>query len=220
MTDEPTMSFMLDLLDIFIENVNLLIPISNLGGAMSNRDQSNQVDPRVLRTRQLIRDAFIDLLEETELEKMTVNRIAERATINRVTFYLHYKDIPDMLDRIADDIINQMHDALRSAPKEPTAVLVSLLEHIQENTKLFKLLLVTKRVPVFTERFMAVTGTLIAGKIEQHFKRSERHGVQPEIGSWYLSSAIIGTIITWLRHDTPYSPEFLAKQIRLLSPQL
>ncbi|WP_168121816.1 TetR-like C-terminal domain-containing protein [Paenibacillus sp. HB172176] len=187
---------------------------------MTNRDQSNQSDPRVLRTRQLIRDAFIDLLEETELEKLTVNRIAERATINRVTFYLHYKDIPDMLDRIADDIINQMYDALRSAPKEPTAVLVRLLEHVQENTKLFKLLLVTKRVPVFTERFMSVTGGLIAGKIENYFKRTDNHDIQAEIGSWYLSSAIIGTIITWLRHDTPYSPEYLAKQIRLLSPQL
>ena len=65
---------------------------------------SPRKDPRVLRTRQLIRDAFIDLLQEIDLEKITVNRIAERATINRVTFYLHYRDIPDMLEKMADDM--------------------------------------------------------------------------------------------------------------------
>jgi AcrR family transcriptional regulator len=63
-----------------------------------------KTDPRVLRTRQLLRDAVIDLMEEMSIEKITVNRIAERAKINRVTFYLHYKDIPDMLERMADDM--------------------------------------------------------------------------------------------------------------------
>ncbi|MFL6518236.1 MAG: TetR/AcrR family transcriptional regulator, partial [Bacillus sp. (in: firmicutes)] len=41
-----------------------------------------RVDPRILRTRQLIKDAFIDLLQEMEINKITVNRIADRATIN------------------------------------------------------------------------------------------------------------------------------------------
>ncbi len=66
---------------------------------MSTKPQ--RIDPRVLRTRLLIRNAFIELLHELELEKITVNRIAERATINRVTFYLHYQDIPDMVELIS-----------------------------------------------------------------------------------------------------------------------
>ena len=77
---------------------------------------SPRKDPRVLRTRQLIRDAFIDLLQEIDLEKITVNRIAERATINRVTFYLHYRDIPDMLERMADDMENEIHAILKEDP--------------------------------------------------------------------------------------------------------
>lgn len=67
-----------------------------------------RTDPRIIRTRQLIRDAFIDLLGEIQLEKITVNRIAERATINRVTFYLHYRDIPELLEKLADDMINEI----------------------------------------------------------------------------------------------------------------
>ncbi|MDQ7862471.1 hypothetical protein RCO48_20045 [Peribacillus frigoritolerans] len=45
-------------------------------------------DPRIIRTRQLIKGAFVELLEEMDLQKITVNRLAESATINRVTFYL------------------------------------------------------------------------------------------------------------------------------------
>lgn len=51
---------------------------------MNNTTQ--RTDPRVLRTRQLLRDAVIELLEEMDIEKISVNRIAERAKINRVTF--------------------------------------------------------------------------------------------------------------------------------------
>ena len=76
---------------------------------------SQRIDPRVLRTRQLIRDAFIELLQELELEKITVNRIAERATINRVTFYLHYRDIPDMIDKLAEEMINEIHAILKDS---------------------------------------------------------------------------------------------------------
>nr|WP_311625572.1 hypothetical protein [Peribacillus simplex] len=35
-------------------------------------------DPRILRTRQLIKDAFVELLEEMDVQKITVNRLAER----------------------------------------------------------------------------------------------------------------------------------------------
>ena len=128
---------------------------------------SQRIDPRVLRTRQLIRDAFIDLLQEIELEKITVNRIAERATINRVTFYLHYRDIPDMLERMADDMINEIHAILKedseSVPvlDSDWSVLVKMLEHIAENSNFYKVVLASKRIPVFTERLMKLIVDLI-----------------------------------------------------------
>jgi AcrR family transcriptional regulator len=67
-----------------------------------------QTDPRIRRTRQLIKDAFVDMLQEMEIEKMSISGIAERATISRVTFYLHYRDIPDMLNKMADEMIEDL----------------------------------------------------------------------------------------------------------------
>jgi len=47
---------------------------------------------------------------------VTVNRLAERATINRITFYLHYRDIPDMLEKMADDMIEEFSTVIKNTP--------------------------------------------------------------------------------------------------------
>jgi len=51
-----------------------------------------QTDPRVLRTRQLIEDAFLEVLGEKTLHALTVRDITSRAGINRSTFYAHFFD--------------------------------------------------------------------------------------------------------------------------------
>ena len=51
-----------------------------------------------VRTKQAIRQAFIELLNERPLDKISVKDIAERSTVNRNTFYYHYSDIYDLLD--------------------------------------------------------------------------------------------------------------------------
>ncbi|MEC0230624.1 TetR/AcrR family transcriptional regulator [Paenibacillus alba] len=177
--------------------------------------KSQRIDPRVLRTRQLIRDAFIELLQEFELEKITVNRIAERATINRVTFYLHYRDISDMIEQLADDMINEIHAILKEAPDPPDfniEILIKMLEHIEGNSKFYKVLLASKRIPVFTERLMKLIADFMSSRINK-LEESSTLNVQKDIAIWYGSSAIIGTIVFWLRNDLPYKPIFLAAQL-------
>ncbi|OCT16150.1 TetR family transcriptional regulator [Paenibacillus pectinilyticus] len=188
---------------------------------------SSRTDPRVLRTRQLIRDAFIELLQEIELEKITVNRLAERATINRVTFYLHYRDIPDMLERMADDMDHDIHTILNDLKKDANPdfdwnILVKLLEHFAEHAKFYKVVLASKRIAVFTERLMVLMVDLINDRIE-HRGASSPSGdtsvhIPQDIVTWYSSSAFIGTIVFWLSQDMPYTPLFLAKQLSLLAP--
>jgi AcrR family transcriptional regulator len=54
---------------------------------------ANENDPRVKRTRQLLLQAFISLLEERHtIHSIGVADIAERATVNRATFYAHFED--------------------------------------------------------------------------------------------------------------------------------
>ena len=102
----------------------------------------SRTDPRILRTRQLLKDAFIELLQEMDIEKISVNRIAERATINRVTFYLHYRDIPDMLEKMADEMIEDIKRILTNSGesefrgRRDWPMLVNFLEHIAEQCEI------------------------------------------------------------------------------------
>src|ERR1700758_2485871 len=50
------------------------------------------IDPRIRRTRQLLQQALEKLLETKEFEKISVQDIADQATVNRATFYDHYND--------------------------------------------------------------------------------------------------------------------------------
>ena len=51
-----------------------------------------RVDPRTKRTRQLLMDAFGQLLSEKSFEDITVQDVTDRATVNRATFYAHFED--------------------------------------------------------------------------------------------------------------------------------
>ncbi|MFF2876506.1 TetR/AcrR family transcriptional regulator [Gottfriedia sp. NPDC057991] len=47
-------------------------------------------DPRIIRTRNLIIDAFTELISEKDLDHIYVKDITNRANINRATFYRHF----------------------------------------------------------------------------------------------------------------------------------
>jgi AcrR family transcriptional regulator len=60
--------------------------------------QKNKDDPRVKRTRQLLKDAFISLVQEKDFESITIRDITEKATVNRATFYAHFTDKFEILE--------------------------------------------------------------------------------------------------------------------------
>ena len=57
-------------------------------------------------TQRVIRKTFMALLEERPLNEITVKLIVERCGINRKTFYNHYRDIPDLMEKILTDEVD------------------------------------------------------------------------------------------------------------------
>ena len=64
-----------------------------------------KVDPRIRRTRKLIMDAFIELSSQKEFKDITVKDITAEAMINRATFYYHFEDIYDLLDKSLSEVL-------------------------------------------------------------------------------------------------------------------
>ncbi len=59
---------------------------------LENVSAKKRVDPRVRRTRQWLQQALLDLMAEKSFEAITVQGLAERAGVNRATFYAHFND--------------------------------------------------------------------------------------------------------------------------------
>ncbi|MBN9400600.1 MAG: TetR/AcrR family transcriptional regulator ['Candidatus Kapabacteria' thiocyanatum] len=79
-------------------------------------DTELQVDPRVVRTRRLLLDAFIGLMGEKPFEDISITEIATRATVNRATFYAHFADKQELADaflREGFERILQKHTAVK-----------------------------------------------------------------------------------------------------------
>lgn len=65
----------------------------------------SKTDLRVLRTRKLIMDSFIELSGKKEFKDITVKDITTEAMINRATFYYHFQDIYDLLEKVLSEVL-------------------------------------------------------------------------------------------------------------------
>lgn len=82
---------------------------------MEQKKINEREDPRVLRTRHLLLQAFSDLYSEKSFHAITVQDITERAGVNRGTFYSHFEDKFALLEgwlreqfqqRVASPVLN------------------------------------------------------------------------------------------------------------------
>lgn len=64
-----------------------------------------KMDRRTIYTRNTVKDALLELLEEQPFEKITVASLCRQAEITRATFYLHFTDINAVLDEVLDEAL-------------------------------------------------------------------------------------------------------------------
>ena len=109
-------------------------------------------------TKQKLQNAFWDIHSEKYIEKITVREIAERAGVNRSTFYAYYKDAYDILEQSEDDIINALMSEhhWRSGDLLDTAKykedLKSIGMFLQKHQKPLSILIGEKGDPRFSKR--------------------------------------------------------------------
>ena len=64
---------------------------------------------RVRKTKKAMQDALAGLLLEKPLKNISVREIAEIADINRGTFYLHYRDVYDMVEQLQSEFFERFN---------------------------------------------------------------------------------------------------------------
>lgn len=69
-------------------------------------------DHRVRLTKMMLRDSFLDLMQEKPVGKITVKELCDKAGVNRATFYSHYTDIYDLYEEIERDLAQTIMHSL------------------------------------------------------------------------------------------------------------
>lgn len=96
-----------------------------------------------VRSKQLIRQAFFDLLQKKPAGKITVTDIVTTANINRGTFYAHYADIQALIETIETEFIEQLYAAISELKhidlvNSPLNVLLRISDFIEQDVELYK----------------------------------------------------------------------------------
>lgn len=176
-------------------------------------DKMVKVDPRIVRTKQMFQEALISLLKDKKNDrKLTVQKISDRAGLNRATFYLHYQDLRDFIEQMNKEVLDEMYRTIIPPSAEMTPVvsgrfrLVSFLEYIQKRAVLFELMLESKK---FRNKVFRILIDVLA----QWEEERERNGQSFKVPLDILAASTLGIVSWWLQEGMPYSTNYLAEHI-------
>ncbi len=76
-------------------------------------EKEKKQDRRVQRTKRAIRNSFVKLLAEKDVDKITVKELADGADVDRKTVYNYYSGVYDVLDELENEMMKDVEEALR-----------------------------------------------------------------------------------------------------------
>ncbi len=178
-------------------------------------------DLRIIKTHKALRDALVELMNTQGFDKITVQSLTKKAMVSRTTFYLHYLDKYDLLDKIEYEVLEDIETIVTPYIEQVKSieqlelvfenVAISIYTYIKENESFFKLILSEKGDPSFISKFHDTVQKIILRKFDRkHFK------VPPHYAISIMVSIQTSLIKEWLNSGMKDSPEELAKLILLV----
>lgn len=177
-----------------------------------------QIDPRVKRTRQLLRTALIELIPEKGYNAITIQDITERATLNRATFYLHFRDKDDLLlngfMEIWDELTSQSSLlGLKESALEVDSMRLSVLadfQHLADHAAFYRVMLGENGVAAFIHRMQDHICNTTVQRFLSALDNPPVSTVPIELLLHFIATSYVGVMQWWLAQDMPYSPEEMA----------
>src|SRR5271156_3926054 len=99
---------------------------------------TESTDPRILRSRRMLMEALVRLLTQKEFDDISVQEIADEATLNRATFYLHYADKNALLQAMTEsrfrDLIERRGITFADCHGALRAIALGVCDYLAEST--------------------------------------------------------------------------------------
>ncbi|WP_338452908.1 TetR/AcrR family transcriptional regulator [Niallia oryzisoli] len=183
-------------------------------------------DRRIPRTRQIIYDTFISLISEKGFTQISIKDITNQANISRSTFYAHYQDKYDLLDKIIQEKLSELGKLLtesksnfmkdQSDLEEPDPYFVTFFEHLAINKNFYHTMFTKMDSSVFHTKMFKTIRESFFNRISS-MEMEHKPIVALDIFLDYSSSSIMGITKIWMENNMIYSPPFMALQLTRLS---
>ena len=174
---------------------------------------AENTDPRVLRSRQMLMEALLRLLTRKEFDSISVQEIADEATLNRATFYLHYPDKNALLQAMTAarfrDLIARRGVSFTNCDGALRAIALGVCDYLAASAgcpgQLAKMPLEGSIIPV-------VEGMFLEGAA----KHGTVPGADPKLLATAAAWAIFGAARQWYQTPDRIPAEEMAAKIELM----
>jgi AcrR family transcriptional regulator len=180
------------------------------------------MDRRAQRTRQLLRDALMELILKKGYEHITVQEITDHANLGRATLYLHYPGgKEELLLQSLKTLFEELSEQLKGVTREnfvtsPPSLIA--FEHAAANKKLYRVMLGSHG----NSSLQSKIRQLIADAIQEQVSRVVSPDLLPvplPVLGQHAAGALMALITWWLEADAAYTPAEMAQMMHRLSGQ-
>lgn len=172
-----------------------------------------------IRSRKLIIQAFIELMQEKELEKITVTDIVKRADINRGTFYAHYQDTNAVIEQIGNDIISKLIEFLdefqyKNFFHNPLPLLLKISSYLEEDLEFYRILINSSGAENFLTKLKEIFVLYMENNsnVPEDIKKSSEYHIRTN----FFAGGIINLYQLWFRGELEQSLEEISNEISKL----
>lgn len=172
------------------------------------------MDIRIKRTKKLLNDALFELLKEKSIEKITPTELCRKATINRNTFYSHYKSTSDLLEDIENELFEKVDDSVNNSNSSIEAI-TALCEMLKANKKLSVILFSKNSTARIMKKVFEITNKFNMSKMN-----TEQNNLSDNYKQMLSSYTIMGSAAVlecWVNNGMTEEPEEIANFIYTVS---
>ncbi len=164
-----------------------------------------KTDLRIIKSKNAIKNAFLDLMEEKGYANITITDIAKKAMINRKTFYIHFETKEALYNSISNELLSILSPTLNKLQnldgKEQRQYVINMLLHFKEHKDIFNILVKDKTNPDFLNKLKEKLKYDLFS-ISQINKITEGTNFTPELLSEAFFSLFVVLIQWWLNEST------------------
>jgi len=176
-------------------------------------------DRRVRRTRKVLKESLATLLLKKNINSITIQELVKHAGINRGTFYLHYRDLKDMLSQIEMEMIEELEDISKRYPpslakNRHNQYIAALLQYIWDNRTFCKMLLGPFGDMAFVEKLKKLVAQKRFYYLMDNCPDNRLQDYQYCVA--FTVAGCIGLIQTWIESGMEKSPEEVAQVAEVL----